>query len=96
MGEQQANKILFSLQFCTYIVRKHDIRKGFGDFWERKGGLTWCAMGEIPGFDRETWMGVAVPSSNKNLQVDGAVESHFSKRENWAARPWDRNGGSWC
>src|SRR5271167_734945 len=64
--EQRANKILFSLQACTYMVRKENIRKGFGDFWELKGGLTWCARGEIPGFDRERWMGVAVPSFNKN------------------------------
>jgi hypothetical protein len=38
-------------------MRRDNIRKGFGDFWELKGGLTRCAMAGIPRFDRETWRG---------------------------------------
>ncbi len=91
-GEQgvwKANKILLSIQECTYSLRKDNIRKGFGDFWELKRGLTARATLEGRVLTAKNGMGrfsvgsfrafSDVPWSDKNLQIDGAVESHFSK-----------------
>jgi hypothetical protein len=41
-GEQAANKILFATQICTYNLCRGNKRKGLGDFWEVKPGLTRC------------------------------------------------------
>jgi len=34
---------------CTYKLRRDKKRKGFGDFWEAKRGLTRCDTGEFSG-----------------------------------------------
>ena len=41
--EQMTNKIFFGIQMCMYKLCRGNKRKGFGDFWEAKGGLTRCA-----------------------------------------------------
>lgn len=44
-SESLANKIFLGIQICTYNVPGCMKRNGFVDFWEVKGDLTGCGMG---------------------------------------------------
>ena len=71
---------MFSILLCTYRLRRDNIPKGFGDFWELKRGLTRRAMAGIRRFERDTWMGPLLEKREK-WRTPGCFSANDSRLE---------------
>ena len=66
-----ANKIFIGIHMCTYKACRDSKRKGFGDFWEVKRGLT----GVIGRFAENVWLGFGLCDFPERVEKTGYVPS---------------------
>jgi hypothetical protein len=87
-GEHKANKILFSIQPCTYYLRRDNIWKGLGDFWRLERGLTVRAIIGARVFDPERWMGPLLERREKWRTPSCFSARRFTSCEVYRAQMW--------